>query len=155
MKKYYVILAIVASLIVVTATFLWVNEQPAPTSSNEPTLAHVYHKGDQIPNTLYIFDGFISGPDVEGGIGFSPQPTSSPTIVLSVVFKLNAAGEYANHLPGTHFVFGQEEIFQLNPTGNSTASGLTYYGNTEGNPFYTIVAYNVKVETITMVYGYG
>jgi len=157
MKKYYIILAIIiASSIVVTASFLWINQQPTPASSHEQstTLSHVYHIGDQIPNTYYTFGGFISGPDVEGGIGFSPQPTPPFPIVLSAIFKLNAAGESFNQSPGLHIVYGQEDDFMLNPSGNTTTlSGFPDLDNSDLIQFYTIVAYNVHAQTITMVYG--
>jgi len=101
MKKCYIILAIIAASIVITATFLWINQQSTPTS------VHVYHIGDQIPNTFYTFDGFISGPDIVAGMGVSPQPTPPFPIVWSAIFKLNASGESYDQSPGLHLVFGQ------------------------------------------------
>ncbi len=145
MKKYYVILAIVALSIIVTAAFLWINEQPTPTS------AHVYHKGDQIPNTVFTFDGFTYQYPPLGTppMGSSPLPTSSPTLMLCVVFKLNAAGASANKSPSTHISYPTQDVIYLNPNGNTT----TDLGDSLDNQFYSIVAHNVNAETISMVYG--
>ena len=145
MKKYYLILAIVALSIIITATFLWSNGQPNQQSG------HVYHKGNQIPNTVFTFDGFtyMSPPVGTPPIGSSPLPTSSPTPVLYVVFKLNAAGESANQSPGVHISYPAQDVIYLNPNGNTT----TDLGDRLDNQFYTIVAYNVDAQTVTMVYG--
>jgi hypothetical protein len=145
MKKiFYVILAIVASSIV-TATFLWSNGQPTQQS------APVYHKGDQIPNTVFTFDGFTYNypPIGHPPMGSSPLPKPSPTLMLCAVFKLNAAGEAANQAPGTHIAYPTQDVISLNPNGNTT----TDLGSGLDNQFYTIVAYNENAQTISMVYG--
>ena len=144
-KLFYVLLAIVASSIIITATFLWSNEQPTPQS------APVYHKGDQIPNTVFTFDGFTYNypPIGTPPMGSSPLPTSSPTLILCAVFKLNAAGESANQSPGIHISYPTQDVIYLHPNGNTT----TDLGNGLDNQFYTIVAYNVNAQTISMVYG--
>jgi hypothetical protein len=141
MKEYYAKLAIVASSIVVilvAATFLWRNEQSTPQST------YVYHKGDQIPNTVFTFDGFthMYPPHDTPPLGSSPPPASSPTLMLCVVFKLNAAGEAANQSPGTHISYPTQDVIYLNSKGNTT----TDLG-------YTIVAYNLGAQTISMVPG--
>jgi hypothetical protein len=145
MKKYYVILAIVASSIIITATFLWSNEQPTLQS------APVYHKGDQIPNTVFTFDGFTQNYTPVGipPMGSFPLPTSSTTLMLCAVFKLNAAGESVNQSPGIHISYPAQDVISLNPIGNTT----TDLGDRLDNQFYTIVAYNVDAQTVSMVYG--
>jgi hypothetical protein len=69
--------------------------------------------------------------------------------VLYVVFKLNAAGESANQSPGVHISYPAQDVIYLNPNGNTT----TDLGDRLDNQFYTIVAYNVDAQTVTMVYG--
>jgi hypothetical protein len=144
MKKSYVIIAVVVSLIIITAAVFWSYEQP-----NSPN--NVYHKGDQIPNTVFTFDGFTYRYPPVGTppMGSSPLPTPSPTIMLCVVFKLNAAGETVNQSPGIHISYPTQDVIYLNPDGNTT-TGL---GDSLDNQFYTIVAYNVNAQTVTMVYG--
>jgi len=151
MKKYYVILAIVivaivSSSIIAVAAFLWNDEQPKVQQAT-----HVYHKGDQIPDTVFTFDGFTNQYPPVGTppMGSSPLPTSSPTLMLCVVFKLNAAGQSANQSPGTHISYPTQEVMFLNRNGNTT----TDLGDSLDNQFYTIVAYNVNAQTVTMVYG--
>jgi hypothetical protein len=149
MKKYQVILgtiAIVAALTILLVAFFWGGEQPTQQ------LGHVYHVGNQIPNTYFTFGGFkyqyppIGHPQ----LGSTPEPTTSPTMVLCAVFNLNAAGEAANKAPDTHHsVYPSAEIMTLNPKGNTT----TDLGSNLEGQFYTIVAYNEKDQTITMVYG--
>jgi len=146
MKKYYVKLAIVASSIIViliAATLLWSNEQSTQQST------HVYHKGDQIPSTFFTFDGFTYQypPHDTPPMGSTPLPTSSPTLMLCVVFKLNAAGEAANKAPGTHISYPSADIITMNPNGNTTIS--------LNNQDYTIVAYNDHAQTISMVQSPG
>ena len=145
MKKYYIIiLAFAALLSILTAVFFLSYEQP-----EQPI--HVYHKGDQIPNTVFAFDGFTYRYPPVGTppMGSFPLPTSSLTLVLCVVFKLNAAGVSANQSPGIHIVYPTQDVIYLNPNGNTT----TDLGDSLDNQFYTIVSYNLLRQTISMVYG--
>jgi hypothetical protein len=139
MKKYYVILAIAASLSILT---------PAVFLSVGP---HIYHNGEQIPGTMFTFDGFTyQYPPVSHPMpGESPTPTSSPALELCAVFKLNVAGESANQAPGTHISYPTSDIVYLNPNGNTK----TDLGDKVDNQFYTIVSYNLADQTISMVYG--
>lgn len=144
--KYYVKLAIVASsiiVILVAATLLWSNEQSTQQST------HVYHKGDQIPNTVFTFDGFTYQYPPHGlpPMGSTPQPTPAPTLMLCANFKLNAAGELANQAPGTHISYPSEDVISMNLNGNTTIS--------LNNQPYTIVAYNEHAQTISIVPGAG
>ena len=144
MKKSYVAIAVVVSLIIITVAVFWSYEQPKSP-------INVYHKGDQIPNTVFTFDGFtyMYPPVGTPPMGSSPLPMPSPTLRLCVVFKLNAAGESANQSPGTHISYPTQDVIYLNPNGNTT----TDLGDRLDNQFYTIVAYNVDAQTVSMVYG--
>jgi hypothetical protein len=149
MKKYYVILAIVivaivSSSIIAVSAFLWNDEQPVQQAM------HVYHKGDQVPDTVFTFDGFTNQYPPVGTppMGSSPLPTCSPTLMLCVVFKLNDAGASANQSPGIHISYPTQEVISVNRNGNTT----TDLGDKLDNQFYTIVAYNVNAQTVTMIY---
>ena len=138
MKKYYAILIVAIALsLSITMAFLWSNEQSGPQS------VHIYHKGDQIPDTVFTFDGFIyMPPPVHTPLyGSSPMPTSNSNLVLNVVFKLNTDGESANESPGIHVSYPSQSVMYLNP-----------YGNTTTDLGYTILAYNEAAQTISMVY---
>jgi hypothetical protein len=138
MKKYYVILVVVIALsLITTAAFWWSNEQSAQQ------LVHIYHKGDQIPDTVYTFDGFTYMPPTSHTppYGSSPMPTNSSGPSLAVVFKLNAEGESDNQSPGIHVSYPAQIVMNLNLAGNTT----TDLG-------YTIVAYNEAAQTISMVH---
>jgi hypothetical protein len=144
MKKYYFLLVVViALLLIIIAAFLWSNQQLSPQSG------HVYHKGDQIPNTVFTFDGFTyrSPPVFTPPYGSSPPPYD-PTPLLCVVFKLNSAGVSANQASGIHISYPTEDVISLSTKGNTT----TDLGDSLDNQFYTIVAYNEVAQTITMVY---
>jgi len=144
MKKSYVAITVIVSLIIITAAVFWGYEQPKSANN-------VYHKGDQIPNTVFTFDGFTYRYPPVGTppMGSSPLPTLSHAPMLCVVFKLNAAGESANKSPGIHISYPTQDVISLNTKGNTT----TDLGDNLDNQFYTIVAYNVDAQTISMVYG--
>ena len=138
MKKYYTILIVaIALLLIATVAFLFNDKQPAQQ------LVHIYHKGDQIPNTVYAFDGFtyMPPPVHTPPYGSSAMPTSSSNLVLYVVFKLNADGLADNQSPGIHVSYPAQIVMNLNLVGNTT----TDLG-------YTIVAYNEAAQTVSMVY---
>jgi hypothetical protein len=148
MRKYYIILAVVAIVAassIASAAFFWRTGQSTQNS------AHVYHVGDQIPNTYFTFDGFTyMYPPISHPLpGTTPNPTTSPTQELCVVFKLNAAGEAANQASGTHISYPSQDVITMNPNGNTK----TDLGDKLDNQFYTIVAYNLADQTISMVYG--
>ena len=94
MKKSYVAIAIVVLLIIIATAVFWSYEQPKSSIA-------VYHKGDQIPNTVFTFDGFTYQYPPVGTPPMGSSPLPSSTLILCVVFKLNAAGESANQSPGT------------------------------------------------------
>ncbi len=144
MKKSYVAIPVVVSLIIITAAVFWSYEQPKSP-------INVYHKGDQIPNTVFTFDGFkcMYPPVGTPPLVSSPLPIPSPTLMLCVVFKLNSAGESANQSPGIHISYPTQDVLFLNLIGNTT----TDLGDSLDNQFYTVVAYNVDAQTVTMVYG--